>query len=103
MPITLVLADDHPLMLDGLVSLFARETDFEVLASCSRGDDALDAVRQNAPDVLVVDVNMPGKTGLEVLKELASEKSPTRSVILTAGLTPNRRSTRFGSESAASC
>ena len=86
MPITLVLADDHPLMLDGLAALFARETDFEVLACCATGDDALDAVRRNAPDVLVVDVNMPGKTGLEVLKELASEKSPTRSVILTAGL-----------------
>ena len=86
MPITLVLADDHPIFLGGLKELFRLEPDFEVLACCGNGEEALHAVRQYRPDVLVLDIHMPGKDGMAVLQELNQEKLPTRMVVLTAEL-----------------
>ena len=86
MPITLVLADDHPLILDGLEALLKVEQDFEVLARCSAGDQTLEAVRQHRPDILVLDLRMPGMDGFEVLKSLKTSKEPTRVVLLTAAL-----------------
>ena len=82
--ITLVLADDHPIVLDGLQQLFSSEPDFAILARCPDGEAALEAVRRLRPDVLVVDLQMPGKNGLAVLRELQAEAHPTRAVVLTA-------------------
>ncbi|HEY7164743.1 MAG TPA: response regulator transcription factor [Candidatus Binatia bacterium] len=90
MTISLVIADDHPILLDGLSSLLEREKDFQILARCSDGNESLLAVRQHRPDVLLLDVLMPRKSGLEILQILALEKSPTRTVILTAGLTADQ-------------
>jgi len=86
MPITLVLADDHPLILDGLEALLKGEQDFEVLARCTAGDQTLEAVRQHQPDILVLDLRMPGMDGFQVLKSLKTSKGPTRVVLLTAAL-----------------
>ncbi|HEY0593425.1 MAG TPA: response regulator, partial [Thermoanaerobaculia bacterium] len=57
--ISIVLADDHRIILEGLEQLFKRESDFEVLAACTDGAAALEAVRDLAPDILVLDVDMP--------------------------------------------
>ena len=84
MTIRLVLADDHPIVLDGLEQLFLLEKDCEVVARARNGDEALRAVRQFQPDVLVLDLRMPGKDGLEVLGEMRREALPTRVVILSA-------------------
>ena len=86
MPIGLVLADDHPIVLDGLEHLFRLEQDFKVLARCRDSDDTLQAVRKHRPDVLVLDIRMPGKGGLEVLRQVKKERLPTRVVLLTAAL-----------------
>ena len=84
MPIRLVLADDHPIVLDGLKQLFSAEPDFKIAATAANGDEALEAVRRLKPDILVLDIRMPGKSGLEVLKQLRQENLPTQVVILTA-------------------
>lgn len=84
--ISLVLADDHPIVLEGLVQLFRLEPDFRVVARCTNGDETLAAVRRHRPDILVLDVRMPGKDGLEILREVARERLPTRVVLLTAVL-----------------
>jgi len=63
-PVTVVLADDHPLMRKALNDLLSSERDFTVLAQCANGDEALRAVREHRPDILVLDVRMPGKGGL---------------------------------------
>ncbi len=84
MTIRLVLADDHPLILEALANLFRREEDFEVVAICTRGEEALQAVRQHRPDILVLDLRMPGKSGLDVLREMAGQGLPTRTILLTA-------------------
>jgi DNA-binding NarL/FixJ family response regulator len=86
MPITLVLANDHPIFLDGLEDIFRREPDIQVLERCLEGQAALRAVRQLKPDVLILDLRMPKMDGLGVLREMQKEKLPTRVVVLTAAL-----------------
>lgn len=83
MAIRVGLADDHPLILDGLEALF-RGAGFEVVARCRDGEEALRAVREHAPDVLVLDVRMPRMNGLEVLRAMREEGLATRVVLLTA-------------------
>ncbi|HZV81926.1 MAG TPA: response regulator transcription factor [Geobacteraceae bacterium] len=86
MLIRLVLADDHPLILSGLNNLFMLEQDMEVLASCTSGSEALKEVRQSIPDVVLLDIRMPGMTGLDVARAIRQEGLPTRIVLLTATL-----------------
>jgi len=86
MTISLVLADDHRIVLDGLVQLFSLEQDFTIRACCMNGEQALAAVRQHRPDVLILDLRMPGKDGLAVLRAMQQERLPTRTVLMTAGL-----------------
>jgi len=84
MAIRLVLVDDHPIVLHGLQRLFERHGDIQVVASCADGNAALEAVRAERPDVIVLDLRMPGQSGLDVLRTIASEQLPCRTVILTA-------------------
>ena len=89
MPIRVVIADDHPIVLEGLAQLFALEKDFQVVARCHNGEEALEAVERLAPDVLVLDIRMPVRDGMAVLRELAARKSPARVVLLTAEANDN--------------
>jgi two-component system nitrate/nitrite response regulator NarL len=86
MPIRLVLADDHAMFLDGLAAVFHAESGLEVVASCRDGDEALRAVREHDPDVLVLDLRMPRVGGIEVIRALRSEGRRARVVVLTAAL-----------------
>lgn len=79
-----MLADDHRIILEGLEQLFRRERDFQVLATCTNGADALVAVRHHKPDVLVLDYQMPHGDGLSTLKSVRGENLHTRVVLLTA-------------------
>ncbi len=89
MAIRLTLADDHPVVLQGLQRLFETQSDFDVVACCGGGGEALDSVRHARPDVLVLDLRMPGRSGLDVLRALAAEKLSCRTVLLTAAITDN--------------
>jgi DNA-binding NarL/FixJ family response regulator len=84
MPIKIVLADDHPIVLDSLEQLFAAEADFSVVARCSNGKEALRVTRNLKPDILILDIRMADMDGLECLRQLRQEKLPTRVVFLTA-------------------
>lgn len=86
MAIRLVLADDHPIILSGLEQLFRLEGDFEVVARCTDGEQAIRAVLAHRPDILVLDLGMPVKDGLTVLREMKAADVPTRAVVLTASL-----------------
>jgi DNA-binding NarL/FixJ family response regulator len=61
MPIRLVIADDHPVVLDGLAQVFALEPDCKVVARATDGDEAIAAVREHWPDILA-DLRMPRRT-----------------------------------------
>ena len=86
MSIRLVLADDHPPILQGLTLLLRQEPDLEVLAVCRDGEETLQAIRQFQPDVLILDILMPGKDGLAVLRELRQLEISTRVILLTAAI-----------------
>ena len=86
MTIRVVLADDHPIILDGLEVLFRMEHDIQVVARCVNGEEALQAVRQHRPDILILDIRMPGKDGLAVLREMNDDDLPTQVVLLTVAL-----------------
>lgn len=84
MPIRVILADDHAILLRGLRRLFEGEADFTVVDCCRDGDQALQAVRAQPADVLVLDVRMPRRNGLDVLRALSKDPSPCRTVLLVA-------------------
>ena len=85
-PIRLVLVDDHPIVLDGLQRLFDSHSAFQVVRCCSNGDAALAVLETEPVDVLVLDLRMPGKSGLDVLRAISSKDLQCRTVLLTAAL-----------------
>jgi RNA polymerase sigma factor (sigma-70 family) len=80
----LVIADRYPVVLQGLTSLFAAQYDFKIVASCSDGTSCIEAMRNLAPDVAILDVSMPNLTGLEILAIAIAENLSTRLVFFTA-------------------
>jgi DNA-binding NarL/FixJ family response regulator len=87
MPIRVLLADDHPIVLEGLEQLFRLEEDFQVLGRCLRGEEVVPELLRLRPDILVLDMRMPRHNGLAVLRELKGQSHTTRVVILAATLT----------------
>jgi len=87
MAIRVIIADDHPIVLDGLAYLFSEESDLELVARCTNGDDALAATRRERPDVLVLDVRMPGRSGIDVLRTLIEEKNASQVVLFSGQIT----------------
>ena len=78
-----LLADDHPVVREGLKAILAAERDLQVVACDPDGEAALSSARRLHPDVAVVDLQMPGLSGLEVARRLQQDKSPSRVVILS--------------------
>lgn len=81
----LVIADDHPIVLDGLATLL-ESAGFGIAARCVDGDAAWEAIRTLKPDVAVLDIQMPKRTGLELLRAIRAAPGRTRVVLLTATL-----------------
>src|SRR5262245_40826779 len=82
--IRIVVADDHPIFRDGLCKLLALEEDFEVVAQASDGREVLDVLQQYEPDILLLDLKMPGLDGLGTLQKLQQARNKTRVIVLTA-------------------
>lgn len=81
--IEVIVADDQTLVRRGIRSLLELSGEFAVIAEASDGDEALSAVRARRPDVLLLDVRMPKKTGLEVLEALRALDAPPPAILLT--------------------
>lgn len=84
--VRIVLADDHPIFRDGVKRLLDAEPGFHVVGEASDGGEAIRITRQLRPDVLLLDLTMPGVPGLEALKALAASGCGVRTIVLTAGL-----------------
>jgi two-component system, NarL family, nitrate/nitrite response regulator NarL len=83
----LVIADDHPVFLQGLADVFKSQSDIKIVAQCRDGEAVMTAIRELEPDVAMIDISMPGLDGLDVLAAATSEKRPTRIMFLTAAVT----------------
>lgn len=82
-PIKLLIADDHPVVRDGLSGMFARDPDFEVLGEAADGAEALALAKELQPDVILMDLRMPGMDGVTAITELAKQGSGARVLVLT--------------------
>lgn len=81
--IRVVIAEDQAMVLGALAALLEIEGDFDVVGRAQDGEEALAICREKKPDVLLTDIEMPRRTGLELATALKQEKLPTRVIILT--------------------
>jgi two-component system, NarL family, nitrate/nitrite response regulator NarL len=84
-----VIADRYPVVLQGLTKLLGAQSGFKVVACCSDGTDCIEAIRSLEPDIAILDISMPGLTGLDILAIANSESLPTRLVFFTASVDEN--------------
>lgn len=84
MQIELILADPHPVMLDGLSKAFQELPEFTVQACVSHGDEALDAVQQYKPDILVMDLSLSQRGGVSLIEAMNARQLPTQVVVFTS-------------------
>lgn len=86
MPIRVSLADDHPVVLEGLASILARNEEVEVVARDLDGDSALRSIRERTPHVAVLDAVMPGMSAVAILETVRDLNLPTKVVLLAGEL-----------------
>ena len=83
-PISVVIADDHPVVREGLAAMFKSQSDIKVVAEAANGEEALEICNRQSPDVLLLDLRMPRKDGLQVMAELAARGiSGPRVIVMT--------------------
>ncbi len=83
-PISIVLADDHSLVRDGIRALLEEESDLEVIGEVSNGLEALEMVKDKKPKILIIDIRMPQLGGIETVERLNNTgKSPSKCIILS--------------------
>jgi DNA-binding NarL/FixJ family response regulator len=82
-PVRILIADDHPVVRDGLRGMFAGEPDFEVVGDAADGREAVDRARTFDPDVVLMDLRMPHMDGVAAIRELAAGGARARVLVLT--------------------
>jgi two-component system nitrate/nitrite response regulator NarL len=82
--VRIIIADDHPIVRDGLKKLLLLEEDFEIVGEASDGREVLERVQELDPDVLLLDLRMPNLDGLSALQSLQQTNKRTRVIVLTA-------------------
>jgi len=82
-PITVLIADDHPIFRKGLREVLSEDSAIELLAEAAEGEAAMQKIRELKPQVAVLDMDMPGLSGLEIARKVSQLKLCVRIVILT--------------------
>lgn len=80
----ILIADDHPIFRDGLKRLLESEGGFQVVGEACDGVEAVKMVRQLKPDIMLLDLAMPGRSGLEALRDMIADTTSVRVILLTA-------------------
>ncbi|HEY0346306.1 MAG TPA: response regulator transcription factor [Solirubrobacteraceae bacterium] len=84
--VSVYVGEDHPIYLEGLVRALRQRPEFDVLGSSTDGRQALEEIRRLAPDVAILDENMPGLLGNEVMQAISRDRLATRVVMLSASV-----------------
>ena len=84
MSIKVLIADDHPVLRYGLIAYLEREPDIQVVAQAEDGDQVMPEVERSHPDVLLLDINMPGMTTAQILEALPELENPPEVLIFSA-------------------
>ena len=79
----LIIADDHHIFRKGILSIVSEDEGIEITGEAANGDDALKLIEEKKPDIAILDIDMPGLSGLDVARKVKSEKLPVKIVILT--------------------
>jgi NarL family two-component system response regulator LiaR len=82
--IRVLIADDHAIVRKGISALLATEPDIEVVGEAGDGQSAIDQAQRSRPDVILMDLVMPGMDGLEAIREIAAQQLDTRILVLTS-------------------
>lgn len=88
-PITLVLADDHGILREGIAAFCSSRPDLKILGQSSDGGEAVELILGLKPDFAVLDVNMPKLSGLDVIRRVRQAKSETKLIVLSIGRDEN--------------
>lgn len=83
MPKHIVVADDHDVVRHGLRLILRDRSDWQIVAEAKNGDEAIDTVRSVQPDLMILDISMPGKDGIQVLTEMANLGMKVKVLVLT--------------------
>jgi DNA-binding NarL/FixJ family response regulator len=84
MSIRILIADDHPIVRSGVKTELISQRDFEVVGEASQGDECIEMALRLRPDVLLLDIRMPGTASRDIIKRIRSQKLPIRIIILSA-------------------
>lgn len=82
--VRLLVVDDHPVVRDGLVAILHTQPDFEVVGEAGNGSEAVAAVARTRPDVVLLDLEMPGMDGLEALRRICASHPESKALVFTA-------------------
>ena len=83
-PIRVLVCDDHPLLREGIAALIGLESDVTVVKACASGREAIEHFRAHRPDVTLMDLQMPGMSGVEAIVTIRGEFPTARIVVLTS-------------------
>ena len=88
MKISVLIVDDHPLVREGVALALSGDPAIEVVGQAADGQEALQLISERRPDVIILDLFMPGSGGMMLLERLRAEESPVRALIMTASESP---------------